>query len=65
MSFGLSNWNNDQQVRDRMENEALEYPLRETNPGQAKKDLASRMSVRTVILVLLVIALAVTLIKGM
>ena len=39
MSFGLNNWNNNQQVRDRMENDALEYQMRETNPEQAKKDL--------------------------
>ena len=43
MSFGLNNWNNNQQVRDRMENDALEYQLRETDPEQAKKDLASRI----------------------
>ena len=65
MSFGLNNWNNHQQVRDQMENESLEYQMRETNPDQAKKDLASRMSVRGAILVLLVIALAVLLLRGM
>lgn len=65
MSFGLNNWNNNQQVRDRMENDALEYQMRETNPEQAKKDLTSRMSVRGAILVLLVIALAVLLLRGM
>lgn len=57
MSFGMNNWNNNQQVRDRMENDALEYQMRETNPEQAKKDLASRMSVRVVLLILAVIAL--------
>ena len=65
MSFGLNNWNNNQQVRDRMENDALEYQMRETNPEQAKKDMISRMSVRGAILVLLVIALAVLLLRGM
>ena len=65
MSFGLNNWNNNQQVRDRMENESLEYQLRETNPDQAKKDMASRMSVRGAILILLVIVLAVLLFRGM
>lgn len=65
MSFGLNNWNNNQQVRDRMENDALEYQMRETNPEQAKKDLASRMSVRGAILILLVIVLAVLLFRGM
>ena len=63
MSFGLNNWNNNQQVRDRMENEALEYQMRETNPGQAKKDLVSRMSVRGAILILLVVVLAILLIR--
>lgn len=65
MSFGLNNWNNNQQVRDRMENDALEYQLRETDPEQAKKDLASRISVRTVILILLLAALAVALLRAM
>ena len=37
MSLGLNNWNNNQQVRDRMENESLEYQMRETNPDQAKR----------------------------
>ena len=65
MSFGLNNWNNHQQVRDQMENESLEYQMRETKPDQAKKDLASRMSVRGAILILLVIVLAVLLFRGM
>ena len=65
MSFGLNNWNNHQQVRDQMENESLEYQMRETNPAQAKKDLISRMSVRGAILILLVIVLAVVLFRGM
>ena len=65
MSFGLNNWNNHQQVRDQMENESLEYQMRETNPDQAKKDLASRMSVRGAILIVLVIVLAVVLFRGM
>ena len=65
MSFGLNNWNNHQQVRDQMENESLEYQMRETNPDQAKKDLASRMSVRGAILILLLIVLAVLLFRGM
>lgn len=65
MSFGLNNWNNHQQVRDQMENESLEYQMRETNPDQAKKDLASRMSVRGAILILLVIVLAVLLFRAM
>ena len=65
MSFGLNNWNNHQQVRDQMENESLEYQMRETNPDQAKKDMASRMSVRGAILILLVIVLAVLLFRGM
>ena len=63
MSFGMNNWNNNQQVRDRMENESLEYQMRETNPEQAKKDLASRMSVRGAILILLVVVLAVVLLR--
>ena len=63
MSFGLNNWNNHQQVRDQMENESLEYQMRETNPDQAKKDLASRMSVRGAILILLVVVLAVVLLR--
>lgn len=61
MSLGLNNWNNNQQVRDRMENESLEYQMRETNPDQAKKDLVSRMSVRGTNLILLVVVLAVVL----
>ena len=61
MSLGLNNWNNNQQVRDRMENESLEYQMRETNPDQAKKDLVSRRSVRGAILILLVVVLAVVL----
>ena len=65
MSFGLNNWNNHQQVRDQMENESLEYQMRETNPDQAKKDLSSRRSVRGAILILLVIVLAVLLFRGM
>lgn len=65
MSFGLNNWNNNQQVRDRMENDAQEYQMRETNPEQANRDLVSRMSVRGAILILLVIVLAITLIRGM
>ena len=65
MSLGLNNWNNNQQVRDRMENDALEYQLQETDPEQAKKDLASRISVRTVILILLLAALAVALLRAM
>ena len=48
-------------MRDRMENESLEYQMRETNPDQAKKDLVSRMSVRGAILILLVVVLAVVL----
>ena len=64
MSFGLNNWNNNQQVRDRMENESLEYQMRETNPDQAKKDLVSRMSVRGANLILLVVVLAVVLLTG-
>ena len=59
MSFGLNNWNNNQQVRDRMENDALEYQMWETNPEQANRDLVSRMAVRGAILVLLVVVLAV------
>ena len=65
MSFWGNHWNNNQQIRDRMENESLEYQMRETNPDQAKKDLASRMSVRGAILILLVIVLAVVLFRGM
>lgn len=57
MSFGLNNWNNNQQVRERMENDALEYQLRETDPEQAKKDLVSRMAVRAALLILAVAAL--------
>lgn len=63
MSFGLNNWNNNQQVRDRMENDALEYQMWEANPDQAKKDMISRMSVRGAILILLVIVLAVVLLR--
>ena len=51
-------------VPDRMENESLEYQMRETNPDQAKKDLVSRMSVRGAILILLVVVLAVVLLTG-
>ena len=63
MSFGMNNWNNNQQIRDRMENESLEYQMRETNPEQAKKDLISRMSVRGAILILLMVVLAVVLLR--
>ena len=65
MSFWGNHWNNNQQFRDRMENESLEYQMRETNPEQAKKDLISRMSVRGAILILLVVVLAVVLLRGM
>ena len=65
MSFWGNHWNNNQQVRDQMENESLEYQMRETNPEQAKKDLISRMSVRGAILILLVVVLAVVLLRGM
>lgn len=63
MSLGLNNWNNNQQVRERMENEAQEYQMLETNPDQAQKDLISRMSVRGAILILLVVVLAVLLLR--
>ena len=65
MSFWGNHWNNNQQIRDRMENESLEYQMRETNPEQAKKDLISRMSVRGAILILLAVVLAVVLLRGM
>ena len=60
----LNDWNNNLQVRERMQNEALEYQLRETNPQQAKQDIASRMSVRVVLLILALILLFL-LIRGM
>ena len=63
MSFWGNHWNNNQQIRDRMENESLEYQMRETNPEQAKKDLISRMSVRGAILILLAVVLAVVLLR--
>lgn len=54
---GLNNWNNNQHVREQMQNEALEYQLRENNPQQAKQDIISRISVRVVLLILALAAL--------
>lgn len=64
MSFGMNNWNNNQQVRDRMESDALEYQMREDAPQQAKKDLISRMSVRDALLILTLLLLLL-LVRGM
>lgn len=63
MSFGMNNWNSNQQIRERMESDAADYQLRETNPQQAKKDIISRMSMRGAILILLVIALVLLLLR--
>jgi hypothetical protein len=41
----MNDWNNNLQVRERMQNEALEYKLRETDPEQAKRDIASRVGI--------------------
>ena len=54
---GMNNWNNNQRAREQMQNEALEYQLRETNPQQAKQDIVSRMSVRIVLLILALVLL--------
>ena len=61
---GMNNWNNNQQMRERMENDAQEYKLRETNPEQAKRDIASRMSVRVALLILALVAIFL-LVRGM
>ena len=61
---GMNNWNNNQHVRERMQNEALEYQLRENNPQQAKQDIISRISVRVVLLILALAALFL-LLRGM
>ena len=53
----MNDWNNNLQVRERMQNEALEYKLRETDPEQAKRDIASRMSVRVTLLILALVAI--------
>lgn len=60
----MNDWNNNLQVRERMQNEALEYKLRETDPEQAKRDIASRMSVRVTLLILALVAIFL-LIRGM
>ena len=39
---GLNNWNNNQHVREQMQNEALEYQLRENKPQQAKQAYCQR-----------------------
>ena len=54
---GLNTWNKNQHVREQMQNEALEYQLRENNPQQAKQDIISRISVRVVLLILALAAL--------
>ena len=60
----MNDWNNNLQVRERMQNEALEYKLRETDPEQAKRDIASRMSVRVALLILALVAIFL-LVRGM
>ena len=61
---GMNNWNNHQQVREQMQNEALEYQLREADPRQAKRDIASRTSVRVTLLLLALVAIFL-LVRGM
>ena len=61
---GLNNWNKNQHVREQMQNEALEYQLRENIPQQAKQDIISRISVRVVLLILALAALFL-LLRGM
>jgi len=64
MSFGMNNWNNNEQTRMQVENSSLENQMWETNPDAARQSTKPRLLVHLVVLVIAVIGLTL-LVRGL
>lgn len=64
MSFGMNNWNNNEQARMQVENASLENQMWETNPEQARQNTKPRLLVHLVVLAIAVIGLTL-LVRGL
>ena len=57
MSFGMNNWNNNDQVRMRVENTSLENKMWETDPDKARENARPRLLLHLVVLALALLGL--------
>lgn len=63
MSFGMNNWNNNDQARMQVENTSLENKMWETDPDKARESAKPRLLLHLVVLVIAVIGLTL-LVRG-
>lgn len=64
MSFGMNNWNNNEQARMQVENSSLENKMWETDPDKARESAKPRLLVHLVVLAIAVIGLTL-LVRGL
>ena len=64
MSFGMNNWNNNDQARMQVENASLENKMWETDPDKARESAKPRLLLHLVVLVIAVIGLTL-LVRGL
>lgn len=64
MSFGMNNWNNNEQARMQVENSSLENKMWETDPDKARESAKPRLLLHLVVLVIAVIGLTL-LVRGL
>lgn len=64
MSFGMNNWNNNDQARMQVENSSLENKMWETDPDKARESAKPRLLLHLVVLVIAVIGLTL-LVRGL
>lgn len=64
MSFGMNNWNNNDQARMQVENTSLENKMWETDPDKARESAKPRLLLHLVVLVIAVIGLTL-LVRGL
>lgn len=64
MSFGMNNWNNNEQARMQVENASLENQMWEQNPDAARQSTKPRLLVHLVVLVVAIIGLTL-LVRGL
>ena len=64
MSFGMNNWNNNDQARMQVENSSLDNKMWETDPDKARESAKPRLLLHLVVLVIAVIGLTL-LVRGL
>ena len=64
MSFGMNNWNNNDQARMQVENTSLENKMWETDPDKARESARPKLLLHLVVLVIAVIGLTL-LVRGL